>query len=192
MNSKVGGSGLPQIDSFQSQNFDTFTSTSVRETKMNVVSRAQSNFNFTTKHLYHRTQYSTSCAIKCLALIAQMVRAVSMNPKLEGSGPPQLETFSVSNLSHEHPPVSRKLILWSAHIHYSKFYFTTKLFIQPEPVFNNMGQKSLALIAQIRVTFGMSPMLGFESHSGRDIFCEKNVDTFRRTCDRETRMNVVA
>ena len=34
---------------------------------------------------------------KCLALIAQWVRAFAMNPKVGGSNPPQVETFSVSD-----------------------------------------------------------------------------------------------
>ena len=43
---------------------------------------------------------------KCLALIAQMARALGINPKVGGLSPPQVETFSVSKtltLSQEHP-----------------------------------------------------------------------------------------
>ena len=48
---------------------------------------------------------------ECLALIAQMVRAFGMNPKVGGSSPPQVETISVTKtltLWQEHPFVCRK------------------------------------------------------------------------------------
>ena len=46
-----------------------------------------------------------------MALITQVVRAFGMNPKVGGSSPPQVETFSVSKsltLSQEYLLVSRK------------------------------------------------------------------------------------
>ena len=42
------------------------------------------------------SQLSTTWGGKCLALIAQIVRALGMNPKFRGSSPLQVETFSVS------------------------------------------------------------------------------------------------
>ena len=57
---------------------------------------------------------------KCLALIAQMVRAFGMNPKVGSSSPPQVETFSVSKtltLSQEHPFMCRKLMLFQFEIY---------------------------------------------------------------------------
>ena len=56
--------------------------------------------------MYRQSQYSTTWDSKCLALIAQMVRAFGKNPKVGGSSPPQMETFSVSKtltLSQEYP-----------------------------------------------------------------------------------------
>ena len=47
-----------------------------------------------TAHIYI---YIYVCVCVCiLALIAEMVRAFDMNPKVGGSSPPQVETFSVS------------------------------------------------------------------------------------------------
>ena len=66
---------------------------------MNVVARAQLTFEMLTlfqKYLYHKSQYSKTRGSKCLALIAQMVRAFGMNLKVGGSSTPQVETFSVS------------------------------------------------------------------------------------------------
>ena len=51
-----------------------------------------------------------------------------------------------------------------------------------------LDSKSLALITQIRHEFEGS---GFESPSGRDIFCLKNFDTFTRTPVRVPKMNDV-
>ena len=59
-----------------------------------------SNVNFTTKYLYRQSQYSNAQNSKCLALIAQVVRAFGMNPKVLGSNLPQNEPFSVYKLRH--------------------------------------------------------------------------------------------
>ena len=70
----------------------------ISESKMNAVARAQSIFQMLTlleKYLYRQRQYSKPWDGKCLALIAQMVRAFGMNPKVGGSSPSQVETFSV-------------------------------------------------------------------------------------------------
>ena len=86
-------------DIFYLKNFDTFTRTSVRVSKMNAVDRAQLTFQMVTllqKYLYHQSQYSKTWDSICLALIAQMVIAFGMNPKIGGSSPLQFETFSVS------------------------------------------------------------------------------------------------
>ena len=67
---------------FLSQNFDTFTRTTFRVSKMNAIARAQLTFQMLTllqKYLYGHSQYSKPWDSKCLALIAQMVRAFGMN-----------------------------------------------------------------------------------------------------------------
>ena len=61
--------------------------------------------------LFHKSQRSKTSDRKRLALIAEMIRAFGMNPKLEGSSPLWVETFSgskASTLSQEHLFVSRK------------------------------------------------------------------------------------
>ena len=65
-----------------------------------------------------QSQCSNIWDSKCLALIAQMVRAFGMNPKVGGESPSQAETFSVSKtlpLSQERPFVCRKWMLLPAH-----------------------------------------------------------------------------
>ena len=67
---------------------------------------------------FSHNQCSKTWDRKCLALIAQMVRAFGMNPKVGGSSPVLVETFSVSKtftLSQEHPFVCRKWMLVPAH-----------------------------------------------------------------------------
>ena len=69
------------------------------------------------KYLYRQSQYSNTWESKCLAVIAQVVRIFDMNPKIGGSSPPQVESFSFSKsstLSQEHPFVGRKLMLLPA------------------------------------------------------------------------------
>ena len=77
-----------------------FTKTSVRALKMNAVARAQLAFQMLTlfaKYLHYQNQYSnTGRRSKCRALITQIVRAFGLNPKIGGSGPTQVEAFSVS------------------------------------------------------------------------------------------------
>ena len=56
------------------KNFDTFTRTPVRVSKMNAVARAQLTFQMLTllkKYLYRQSQCSKTWDSKCLALIAQ-------------------------------------------------------------------------------------------------------------------------
>ena len=55
-----------------------------------------SNINFTTKISISQNQYSRTKDSKCLALIAQLVRAFGMNSKVGGLSPPKIEIFSVS------------------------------------------------------------------------------------------------
>ena len=65
-----------------------FTRTSVRVSKINAVGHAQLTFEMLTllqKYLNHHSQFSKRWGSKCLALIAQMVRAFGMDLKLEGS-----------------------------------------------------------------------------------------------------------
>ena len=108
-------------DTFCLKNFGISTKTSFRVSKMNAVSRARLTFQMSTllkKYLYRQCQYSITWDIKCLALIAQIVRAFGMNPKVGGSSPPQVDTFSVSKTlspSQEHSFVCRKWMLLPAH-----------------------------------------------------------------------------
>ena len=56
-----------------------------------------SNASFASKiFIYRHIQYPKTRDRKCLALVAQMVRAFGMNPKVGGSNPPHVETVSVS------------------------------------------------------------------------------------------------
>ena len=65
--------------------------------------------------------------------------------------------------------------------------------MQPEPVFNNLGQQmsgpDSSICWSIRHEY---EGWGFESPSGRDIFCLKSFDTFPRTPVRVSKMNAVA
>ena len=68
----------------------SFAVTYISELKMNAVPRAQLIFQMLTllqKYLYRYSQYSKTWCSNCLALIAQMVRAFCMNPKVGGSSP---------------------------------------------------------------------------------------------------------
>ena len=101
------------------------------------IARAQLTFQTFTllqEYLYRQSQYSKPWDSKCLALIAQMVRTVDMNPKVGGSSPSQVETFSVSKtltLSQKLTFVCRKRMLLPAHS-----------FIPPEPVFKTWSGPS--------------------------------------------------
>ena len=55
-----------------------------------------STVNFTTKICISQRQYSRTKDSKCLALIAQVVRAFGMNSKVWGLSPSKVEIFSVS------------------------------------------------------------------------------------------------
>ena len=69
------------------------------------------NVYFTSKYLYHQSQYSNTWDSKCVALISQVVKSFSMNLKVGVSSPPQVETFSVSKtwtLSREYTCTSQK------------------------------------------------------------------------------------
>ena len=58
---------------------------------MNAVAKAQLTFQMLIllpKYLYHQSQYQKIWDRKCLAQIAQMVRAFGMNLKVGGSSPP--------------------------------------------------------------------------------------------------------
>ena len=84
-------------DIFCLKNCHTLKRTSVHVFKINAV--AQLTFQTKTlfkKYLHRQSQSSKTWDSKCLALIAQMVRAFSVNPKVGGLSPPQVETFSVS------------------------------------------------------------------------------------------------
>ena len=85
-------------DIFCLKNFDTFTRTSVRVSKINAVTRTQLSFQMLTLlpkiSILPEPVFKTwNC--KGLALITQMVRAFGMNPVVGGSSPPQVDTFSV-------------------------------------------------------------------------------------------------
>ena len=72
------------------------------------------------KYLYRQSQYynKTKMGQQMSGPDSPMVGAFDMNPKVGGSSPPQVETFSVSKtltLSQEHPFVCRKWMLLPAH-----------------------------------------------------------------------------
>ena len=68
-----------------------------------------------------------------------------------------------------------------------------KISISPEPVFKNMGQQmSGPDKSNCQSIQHESEGRGFESPSGRDIFCLNNFDTFTRTPLRVSKMNAVA
>ena len=74
----------------------------------------------------------------------------------------------------------------------SNVNFTSKISIPPEPVFKNMGQQMSGPDSSIGWSIRHeSEGWGFESLSGRDIFCLKNFDTFTRTPVRVPKMNAV-
>ena len=61
-------------------------------------------------------------------------------PKVGGSSPPEVETFSVSKtstLSQDHPFVSRKWMLLPAHSNISNINFTTKIYFGKEYRYGN-------------------------------------------------------
>ena len=73
--------------------------TSNHESKMNAFARAQSRFQMLTLlQIYHRNQCSKTWNSKCLALIAIMVGAFGVSPKVEGTSPPLSK-----KLLREHP-----------------------------------------------------------------------------------------
>ena len=77
-----------------------------------------SNVNFTSKISLPPEPVFKAWDSKCLALIAQMVRAFGMNPKVGGLSPSQVEAFTVLKtltLSQEHPFVCRKWMLLPTH-----------------------------------------------------------------------------
>ena len=99
-----------------------FLTTSVRESKMNAVVRAQWTFQMLTlqtKYLFHQSLYSKTWVRKFLVPVAQMVRAMDLNQKVVSSSPSCVETLSVSKtstLSQEHPFVSRKWMQLPTHV----------------------------------------------------------------------------
>ena len=65
---------------------------------MNGVARSQLTLQMLTllqKYLYRQIQCSKTRDSKCLALMAQMVRAFGMNPNVEGPSLPRVETIFV-------------------------------------------------------------------------------------------------
>ena len=87
------------------KNFDTFTRTSVRVSKINAVARAQLTFQMFTllkKYLYHKSMCSKTWDSKCLALIAQMVRAFAWIRRLGVRVPLKLRHFLSQKLWHFH------------------------------------------------------------------------------------------
>ena len=66
-------------------------------------------FSVDKKYVYHQSQYSKTWDSKGVSLIAQMVRAFGMNPKVGGWSPPQVETFAVSKpFGHFHKNIKNE------------------------------------------------------------------------------------
>ena len=84
-----------------------------------------------------RASWKKTWDSKCKALVAQMVKAFGMNPKVRCSSFPQVETFYASKtlvISQEHPfcvenecCCSRPVKIWNGNL-------TSKIFVLPEPV----------------------------------------------------------
>ena len=70
-------------------------------------------------YIYRQSQYSNTWESKCLALIAQVVRAFGMNPKVTVSSPPQVSKFLT--LLQEYPLV-RKLPRATRNVQKNKSY----------------------------------------------------------------------
>ena len=103
----------------------------------------------------------------CVALIAQQVRAFGVNPKVGGSSPLQVKTFSVSKtltLSQEHTFVCRKWMAVAHAVNISNVNFTLKnIYTARASVWKTWGSKCLALIAYQFWAFGMNPTVGGSS-----------------------------
>ena len=91
------------------------------------------------KYQHHQSQNSKTWDRKCLAL-----HLFTMNPKVRGSSPSQVETFSVSRtstLSQEHPFVCRKWMLLPAQIlimlKILTFYLAINMIHQARDVIND-------------------------------------------------------
>ena len=158
--------------------------------KMNAVAHTQLTFQMLTllqKISIPPNQYSKTWDSECLALIDQIVRAFSMNPKVGGSSPPQVETFSASTTlthSQEHPFVCRKWMLLRTQLTFQILTLLKKYLYRQSQYLKTWDSKCLALISKMVRSFGMN--------SGRDIFCLKNFDIFTRTPVRVSKMNAVA
>ena len=61
-----------------------------------------SSKSYLKKYLYHQSQNSKTWDSKCLALIAQMVRTFSLNPKVGGSSPLRSRHFLSQNIWNFH------------------------------------------------------------------------------------------
>ena len=102
-------------DIFCLKTFDTFTRTSECFCPRTVNS---SNVNFTSKISIPPKPAFKTWDSKCVSLIAQMVRAFGMNPKVGGFESLSGRDIQVSKkltLSQEHPFVCRKWMLLPAH-----------------------------------------------------------------------------
>ena len=119
---------------------------------------------------------------QCLGMIAQMVRAFGMSPKVGVRSPLTSRYFLSQTLWHFHKNTRlSKVNAVSSVVNISNVYF--KMIIPPEPVFNNMveqifGPESSAWIRR----------LGVESPSDMS----QNFDTFTRTAVRVSKMNAVS
>ena len=105
---------------------------------------------------------------KCMALVAQMVRAFGMNPKVRCSSFPQVETFYASKtlvLSQEHPFLCRKRMLLPRPVKIWNGSLTSKIFVLPEPVSKTLESKSSSVQA-----FALNPKVGGSSSPQVEIF----------------------
>ena len=94
-------------------------------------------YNLLEKYLLPQPVFKTWDS-KCLALINQMVRAFGMNPKVGGSSPPRVKTFSVSKtltLSQGHPSVCKTWMLLPVYSWHSQcwIYFKNKIPLHQMP-----------------------------------------------------------
>ena len=134
-------------DIFCLKNFDTFTRTPVRVSKMNAVARAKLTYqmiNLLQRYIYHQNQCSKTWYSKCLALIVQWVTVFGMNPKVGGSSPLRSRHFLSQWLWHFYKNTRscvKNECCCPRTVNISNDNFSSKISIPPEPVFKNMGQQ---------------------------------------------------
>ena len=131
--------------------------------------------------LYRQSRYSNPWDSKCLALIAQVVRAFGMNPKIESSSLPHFGTFSItkiSTLSQEHLYVTTKMSdVARAQLSFQVLTLLQKYLYRLSQYSHTWDSKCLALLAQVVRTFGMNPKVKGSSPPQAETFSVSKTST---------------